>query len=82
MSKPGENCTQLIDLGPVDQTPRLSMRETIACIDNQGRCRCRHCGRYSRLEDMVRVPSIWYPGTIVSIAPACIRCRADAEVIR
>lgn len=34
----------------------LSLRQTLACVDDSGRIRCPSCGRFSRLADIRPVP--------------------------
>lgn len=61
-----------------EQSSELSMRETLACVDNDGKIRCPMCGRYSRFADIGSVSDLVGPGIRVSMLPQCKRCRAKA----
>lgn len=52
----------------------LSQRQTLACIDTRGQCRCPWCGHFARLDDMRPVPDLVIDGARVSRAPKCATC--------
>ena len=60
-----------------DQRP-LSIRETMACLDDNGRFRCPCCGRFARPDSMTRDNLLSAPCGTVSLLPRCGKC-ADSE---
>lgn len=70
-----------ITLTPIDELPkpRMSMRQTMACIDDKGRIRCPTCGKYAKMGDIIPIPSMKIYGGIVSLLPACKKCCSEDE---
>lgn len=60
---------------PQVEPANLSMRETLACVGDDGRIRCPSCGRFARLEEIRHTPSVRWAGGRASLLPACKRCR-------
>lgn len=52
----------------------LSMRDTMACVDPDGKIRCPICGRYARLDDMTTGGTSMGPTVIIHWLPFCGHC--------
>lgn len=51
---------------------QLSMREALACVDDAGRVRCPHCGRFATMARLRSVgPARMSDGGFVSLGPHC-----------
>lgn len=58
----------------------LSMRETLACVDPNGRIRCPSCGKFSSFEKITRDNSLRAGSVSLSLTPRCDKCAPEKTV--
>ena len=63
----------------MDTTPaprKLTMMQSLAIYDDQGRCRCPMCGKFAKPSDFVgSQQSLTIPGGRATLLPGCRKCR-------